>query len=122
MRLLRVLLLCAPCLATSQAARAVPDDPAKRLDPAALAGLAAEDSAEKIEAIRALAIQAGPGAVPVLQALADDRLQVAGGQVLVADGDALRDAATGALLPAPPDGAEAVTINNRVRRALEGTL
>ncbi|HYD39274.1 MAG TPA: urea ABC transporter permease subunit UrtB [Anaeromyxobacter sp.] len=122
MRLLRVLLLCAPCLAASHAARAAPDEPAKRLDPAVLAGLAAEDSAEKIEAIRALAIQAGPGAVPVLQALADDRLQVAGGRVLVADGEALRDAATGAILPAPPDGAEAVTINNRVRRALEGTL
>jgi urea transport system permease protein len=143
MRLLRVLLLAAPCLALApRAAGAAPGDrasgvapsdrtsgvaPSDRtsglgpLDPAVLARLGAEDSTEKIEAIRALALR-GPDAVPILQALAEDRVQLAGGRLLLADGEALRDAATGALLAAAPAGAEAVTINNRVRRALESSL
>jgi urea transport system permease protein len=119
MRLLRALLLAAPlvvgCL-TASPARAAP------LDPKLLQGLAAEDSTERIEAIRALTLQAGPDAAPVLQALAEDRLQAAGGRILVSEGDALRDAATGEPLAQAPEGAEALTINNRVRRALEGSL
>ncbi len=116
MRLLRVLLLVAPCLAVAPRAGAAPPDPA------ALAGLASEDSTEKIEAIRALALQAGPDAAPILQALAEDRIQVAGSRLLVSEGDTLRDAATGAPLAAAAENVETVTINNRVRRALEGSL
>jgi urea transport system permease protein len=113
MRLLPVPLLAA-LLVAAPAARAAP------LDPKVLAGLAAEDSEARIAAIQALATQATPEAAAVLQALAEERLQAAGERILVAEGDALRDAATGALLPAAPEGAEAITINNRVRRALEG--
>jgi urea transport system permease protein len=98
----------------SKAARAAP------LDPRVLAGLAAEDSEARIAAIQALTAQASPEAAALLQALADERLQAAGERILVADGDRLRDAATGELLPAAPEGAAPITINNRVRRALEG--
>jgi len=115
MRLSPILLTVALGL-SARPARAAP------IDPALLSGLAAEGADEKIAAIEALALKAGPEAVPVLAALDEDRLQVAGRRVLLAEGDGLRDAATGEVLPAAPEGIEAVTINNRVRRALEGSL
>ncbi len=110
MRLLPLL----AALTVAATARAAP------LDPKVLAGLAAEDSEARIAAIQALAAQATPEAAALLQALAEDRLQAAGERILVTDGDKLRDAATGEVLPAAPEGAEALTINNRVRRALDG--
>jgi urea transport system permease protein len=112
MRLLHVPLLAA--LAVAGAPRAAP------LDPEVLAGLAAEDSDARLAAIQALAAAASPEAAAVLKALAEERLQAAGERILVTEGDTLRDAATGEVLPAAPAGAEAITINNRVRRALEG--
>ncbi|HET6439247.1 MAG TPA: urea ABC transporter permease subunit UrtB [Anaeromyxobacter sp.] len=115
MRLLRVLLLAALGV-TGRVARASPADPAQ------LKGLAAEDSDDKIAAIRVLTLRAGPEAAAVLQALADDRLQAAGDRILIAEGDRLRDAITGELLAQPPAGAEPITINNRVRRTLESAL
>jgi urea transport system permease protein len=107
--------LAALCLAGTPA-RAAP------LDATVLAGLAAEDSEARIAAIRALATAATPEAAAILQALSEDRLQAAGERILVTQGDKVLDAATGDVLAAAPDGAEAITINNRVRRALEGSL
>jgi len=95
---------------------------ATSLDPTLLKGLAADDSEEKLAAIGRLTAEAGPEAAAVLSALADGRLQMAGDRFLIADGDKLRDAATGEALPAAPDGADAIIINNRVRRALQGSL
>jgi urea transport system permease protein len=120
MRLPAVLVAAAVGLAAGRAGAAQPS--AAPVDPGLLAGLAAEEADAKIAAIEALALRAGPEAVPVLAALGEDRLQVAGGKVLIVDGDQVRDASTGQALPAAPEGAEAVTINNRVRRALDGSL
>ena len=108
-----------PLLALALAARPAG---AASLDPALLKGLAAEDSGDKIAAIRALTLAGGPEAATVLQALADDRLQVSGERILVDEGDRLRDAATGEPLARAPGDAEAITINNRVRRVAEGSL
>jgi urea transport system permease protein len=65
-------------------------------DPAAVRQLAAEESEEKIAAIRKLALTAEPEALALLQQLADGTLK---------DGKG-----------------EDITINNRVRRELEGAL
>ncbi|MGC4000418.1 MAG: urea ABC transporter permease subunit UrtB [Anaeromyxobacter sp.] len=92
------------------------------LDPAAVAGLAAEATEEKLEAIRALAQAGDPRAGPVLQALVDGRLQAGGGQVLVEQDGALRDASSGAAVATPPAGAAQVVAPNRVRRAAAAAL
>jgi urea transport system permease protein len=92
------------------------------LDPALLVGLAADDSEQKLAAIRALTAQAGPEAAAVLSALADDRLQAAGDRILITEGDKVRDAATGELLARPPQGSGSIVINNRVRRVVQGSL
>jgi urea transport system permease protein len=115
MRLTTLLLVAALGLA-GRAALASP------LDPALLKGLAAEDSGDKVAAVEALTLQAGPAAAPVLSALAEDRLRVAGERLLITEGDEVRDAATGELLPAVPEGAADLSANNRVRRSVEGAL
>ena len=92
------------------------------LDPALLKGLGSDDSSEKIAAVEALTVRSGPAAIPLLSALLDDRVKVVGERVLFTDGGAVRDAATGQALPRVPEDAQDVTINNRVRRALESSL
>ncbi|MDO8375757.1 MAG: hypothetical protein Q7S91_01035, partial [Aquabacterium sp.] len=66
------------------------------LDPAAVKQLAAEESDDKIAAIHKLALTAEPEALALLQQLADGTLKDAKG--------------------------EEITLNNRVRRELEGAL
>ena len=92
------------------------------MPPAVLSGLAADDSDEKIAAIQALASAEPESALVVLEALAKDLLMLAGGRLLIVDGESATDAANGAKLAKVPDDAEAVTLNNRVRRELESTL
>ena len=86
------------------------------LDPAVVAKLAAEESDAKIEAIAALAKAAPEEALPVLSALASDKLEVADGRVLIVDGDRVVDAATGAEVKPAPTNRESISINNRIRR------
>ncbi len=92
------------------------------LDVSAVSQLASEDSEERIAAIQKLAQQADPAAARVLQALAEDGLQVAEGRVLLLDGERYLDAATGSEITPAPEGAEPITINNRVRRELGTAL
>ena len=94
----------------------------------AVAGLAAEGFAAKEKAIVALAKTGDPKAVPVLQALGDDRLRTtsdgrvvvlatAGGTTKVVDpatGEELKDLA--------PDSLDRVIVNNRLRGAIEAAL
>jgi urea transport system permease protein len=114
MRALRLHLLAAACLGAA---------PALALDAAAVRGLASEDSEDKLAAIHVLVEEADPAAGRVLQALSEERLRVAGGRVLLAegegDGEKLFDAATLAEVSPAPEGAETITVNNRIRRALE---
>ena len=91
------------------------------LDAAQVRLLAAEDSGDKVAAIRQLTQTADPDAVRVLKAMAEDSLYLAGDKVLVIAGDQAFDAASGAPVKAP-DSPEAVTVNNRIRGELAGAL
>ena len=113
LRPLRPILLAALCAGAF---------PSLALDADVVGKLASEDSDDKIAAIRALAQSADPDAVRVLQALSQDELQVAGGKVVVVEGERVLDAATGREESPAPEEREAVTINNRVRRELGAAL
>ncbi|MGE5769230.1 MAG: urea ABC transporter permease subunit UrtB [Betaproteobacteria bacterium] len=101
-------------LASSLAAQAA-------LDPVAVRQLAAEDSGDKVAAIRQLVQTADPDAVRVLKAMAEDSLFVAGDQVVIIEGEQAFDAATGkpVKMPASP---ESPTVNNRIRGELAAAL
>ena len=91
------------------------------LDPAQVRRLAADDSADKVAAIRQLTRTADPDAARVLQAMADDALYVASDRALIITGEQAFDAATGAAVAMPAEP-EAVTVNNRLRGELANAL
>ncbi|MGB9192775.1 MAG: urea ABC transporter permease subunit UrtB [Azonexus sp.] len=101
-------------LAGSMSARAA-------LDPAQVNQLAAEDSSDKVAAIRQLTQTADPDAVRVLKAMAEDGLFLAGDKAVIIDGDQAFDAATGTKMRMPANP-ESVTVNNRIRGELAGAL
>ena len=92
------------------------------LDAKAVVQLASEDSEEKIAAIQQLVQGGDPAALRVLQALGDDGLQLSGGKVVIVDGERVLDAVTGEQLKTGLEGAEGISINNRVRRELAAAL
>jgi len=103
--------------------------PARAEDLAAIvAGLGGAGFADKEKAIIALGKLGDPRAVPILQALGDDRLRKApdGHIVIVTSlGGATRlaDAATGQeLRDLAPDSLDRIIVNNRLRGAIEGAL
>jgi urea transport system permease protein len=103
--------------------------PARAEDLAAIvAGLGGPGFADKEKAIVALGKLGDPRAVPILQALGEDRLRKApdGRIVIVAAGretTKLSDAATGQELPdLAPDSLDRIIVNNRLRGAIEGAL
>jgi urea transport system permease protein len=94
------------------------------LDPAVVAQLGADESDDKVDAIRKLVATEDPRAIIVLQALADDALTLIDGgkrAAIVADGKLL-DAATGAEIGPAPASVETVIINNRIRGELGPAL
>jgi len=92
--------------------------PVLALDAAAVAKLAHGDSDEKIEAINALVAAGDERAAPLLQALADGELFLAGKRVLIVRGDESTDALTGEKVSPTPTGLEDVVANNRIRREI----
>ncbi len=87
---------------------------------AALPGLGASFG-ETASAVEKLGASGDPRGLPILKALQDGTLLRAGdGRILLGQGNAAVDAATGAAAPA--DGAEPVRLNNRVRSALRSAL
>jgi urea transport system permease protein len=90
-------------------------------DPVQVRQLAAEDSTEKVAAIRKLVQAADPEAERVLSAMADGNLYLAKDKTLIIDGDKAIDAATGSEVKMPDDP-EAVTVNNRIRGELANAL
>ena len=91
------------------------------LDPAQVNQLVAEDSSDKVAAIRQLTQTADPDAVRVLKAMAEDGLFLAGDKAVIIDGDQAFDAATGTKMRMPANP-ESVTVNNRIRGELAGAL
>ena len=93
------------------------------VEPSVLSGLAGESNTERVESITALGQLTTPGAAAVLAALgAGNVLITSDDQVLlsVAGGKAL-DPTTGETVVAPA-GAQALTLNNRLRSALQAAL
>ena len=90
-------------------------------DAALVRQLAAEDSSDKVAAIRQLAQAADPDAARILKAMADDSLYLAGDKAVILEGDTAFDAASGAPI-ATPANPEAVTVNNRIRGELANAL
>ena len=91
------------------------------LDPHQVRQLAADDSSDKVAAIRQLTQTADPDAVRVLKAMAEDSLFLAGDKVLIVDGDQAIDAASGQQIKMPANP-ESVTVNNRIRGELASAL
>ena len=91
------------------------------LDPTQVRQLAAEDSSDKVAAIRQLTRTADPDAVRVLKAMADDNLFLAGDKTLIIEGDKAFDAASGAPVKMPANP-ESPTVNNRIRGELASAL
>lgn len=108
-------LLAMPLLAAPAAAAGV--------DPALLAPLAGDDTDAKLQAIAALGQHPDPLAAAVLQALGNDQLYAtADGRVLIGQDDTrATDPVTGAAVDLPADSGT-VSINNRLRRAIQAAL
>jgi urea transport system permease protein len=96
--------------------------PAWALDGAAVEKLALGDSDEKIAAISSLVAEADPRALVVLEALAAGELRVANKRVLIVSSGEATDAVTGAKVAPLPDGVEDVSVNNRLRSAVQAAL
>jgi urea transport system permease protein len=107
--------LLAPALAATPAQAAI--------DQQLLKPLAADDADAKIEAISKLVATADPAVLPVLEALANDALvALPDGTIAISSGDTLTNAATGARITNPPESQDAISINNRVRGAVQSGL
>jgi urea transport system permease protein len=91
------------------------------LDPMQVRQLAAEDSTDKVAAIRQLTQTADPDAVRVLKAMSEDKLFLAGDKVVIIDGDKAFDGATGEVIKMPANP-ESPTVNNRIRGELASAL
>jgi len=90
------------------------------VDKAILTGLASDNNTEKIESITALGQLTNPGAAAILEALGNDKVLVTSdGTILISqDGGKAYDPTTGNSVDTPA-GADTITINNRLRRALQ---
>lgn len=87
------------------------------LDPALVAGFAG-DFSSRIAAIEALGVDGSEDARRVLAAVEAGNLGMAGDKVVVIDGDAVTDAASGETLQIDAAEVDTITVNNRIRRAL----
>ncbi|HNC52641.1 MAG TPA: urea ABC transporter permease subunit UrtB [Accumulibacter sp.] len=92
------------------------------IDPVLLKPLAAEDSDTRIAAIAALAEAAPEEALPILQALSEGSLAIAGERMVIVDGRRVLDAASNAEIKPAPGTIETIGINNRVRRELSAAM
>ncbi len=93
------------------------------VDRQVLNGLASDSNEERSKAIAALGLLSTPGAAAVLAALGDGNVLITSdGTVLLASNrEQALNPATGAIV-APPSDAQSLTLNNRLRRALQSAL
>ena len=88
-----------------------------------LKGLAADEAETKIEAIAKLVATADPAAYLILKSLADDSLvALPDGRIAISADGKLTDAASGEAIANAPDSTDTISINNRVRGALQSGL
>ncbi len=107
-------LLALLLMATALCADAAPD-------PALVRQLADPDSSVKVAAIQQLAQSADPATLPILQAMSEDALYVAGDRVVILTDEKALDAASGEAIPMP-ENPESITVNNRIRGELANAL
>ncbi|MCU0769552.1 MAG: hypothetical protein MUD07_09350, partial [Burkholderiaceae bacterium] len=90
------------------------------LDPAVVVRLGAEESDERVEAIRKLVATEDPRVIEIFRALEGDALALTDGgkRAVIVSGGQLIDAATGEPAGAAPSGLETIVINNRIRGEL----
>jgi urea transport system permease protein len=93
------------------------------IDRQVLSGLASDSNEDRSKAITALGLLSTPGAAEVLAALGDGSVLITSdGTVLLArNREQALNPATGAIV-APPSDAQSLTLNNRLRRALQSAL
>lgn len=92
------------------------------LDPALVKPLGGDDGDARIEAIGKLGTLGTPEAFALLNALKEEKLYTTPeGRVLVVEDDKATDPLTGEKLDLP-EGADSITVNNRLRRELESAL
>lgn len=92
------------------------------IDPALLKPLAGDDPDARIAAVSEIAALANEDAQKILQAINNDALYATpAGDVFIIDGSSAFNPATDKTGPAPDD-AEGITVNNRLRGAVEGAL
>ena len=92
------------------------------IDPALLKPLSGDDPDARIDAVSQIAALATDDAVRLLRALKTDTLYAApDGQVFIVDGPHIINPATGADA-LPPEGADAISVNNRLRSAVDDAL
>ncbi|HYD61814.1 MAG TPA: urea ABC transporter permease subunit UrtB [Noviherbaspirillum sp.] len=108
--LITAVLLCAQTLAHAA------------IDPELLKPIAGDDPDARIEAVSKIAALANDDALKLLNALKNDTLYATpdGKVFIIEDGKAF-DPATGNAVP-PPDGVDGITVNNRLRAAIEGAM
>ncbi|WP_077032855.1 urea ABC transporter permease subunit UrtB [Pelomonas sp. KK5] len=94
---------------------------AQALTPTQARAIAAGETDDRIAALNAAAAAGEPGLAPFVQAMLDDGVKLTPAQVLVIDGENVKDAATGKPAQLPED-AEDVVNNNRMRGALQQAL
>jgi urea transport system permease protein len=88
-----------------------------------LKGLAADEAEAKIEAIAKLVATADPAAYLILKSLADDSMvALPDGRIAISADGKLTDAASGEAIANAPDSTDTISINNRVRGALQSGL
>ncbi|WP_229678830.1 urea ABC transporter permease subunit UrtB [Silvimonas amylolytica] len=92
------------------------------LDAKVVRQLVDDDSDQKLAAIAALVQVGTPEAARVLQALSNDALYATDQRVWLKADDKVYDATTGAEINPAPDDVDTVSINNRVRGALDSAL
>jgi urea transport system permease protein len=93
------------------------------VDRQVLNGLASDSNEDRSKAIAALGLLSTPGAAAVLAALGDGNVLITSdGTVLLArNREQALNPATGTMV-APPSDAQSLTLNNRLRRALQSAL
>ena len=95
---------------------------AHALDAEVVKQLAADDNEAKIEAINKLVAEGDPAAVPLLKAMQEAALQLAGSRLVIVGDDAVKDAVSGQTIEPAPEKLETVIINNRVRGVLDSAV
>ncbi|MDP3842723.1 MAG: urea ABC transporter permease subunit UrtB [Oxalobacteraceae bacterium] len=92
------------------------------IDAAMLKPLAGDDPDARIEAVGQIAALANDDAAKVLQAIRDDALfALPDGRIFIVEDDKAFDPVTGQT-GAVPEGVDGITVNNRLRGAVEGAL